>query len=785
MESEVTILDGRWELFEILGMGAVGVVYRAKDIQSDTIVAVKRINIEKLSRKQHTAIMSELEILQTLRHPNIVDFFGHLKTKKELIFILEYMEHGSLAKTLRHFGKFPEDLVANYVQQILEGLSYLHGKSIIHRDIKGDNLLIAKDGRVCLSDFGLAVKLSENPIEEQESTEENAIGTPFWMAPEVILMSGQTTASDIWSLGCAVIELLTGSPPYSQFSPMGAIFHMVQDPHPPLPTGISEDLQQFLLRCFVKDVRERATAPELLLHPWLSKFSPRTPKTDVRQMRATISSYNLKIPLVIAVDPKPLSSIENEVRIQEEEDLRRMHKEMKEVVLDEKMQRIASVLETLDTKWKMLLKRIQQRQVEEKALFKLNDLYGKWLIGDKELEKHIRVLKEALAFDLKMKETLDSQMKQLKAFLYETVKITCDHPSDLCSSEIDYCRKPTDRFLNLKKDDVLYILAKETDSKWLAEKAETGEHGYVHSSQVSLVVSLNASSLSSSLSSYPSSSSTLEETPYPSPIVGRRVESSPEEMLSQIEEKSRKDKLEGFFGASEKELRATKVTSTPSPISSQTDHILLKKRGNANLLQRLLDHRKTTGVNASISPSSFSSCSFNSVLSLLSNQHAGYSISPSLQESEEMEEKRMFLSLLTDNPDLVQENRTWVRDGPFKVECTGKEKIKLQWIFLFTDLIVFAKKKLKKGRDFLDIKHRIYLEEARIIMLASNEKENCNAFQISHHRKTFTLFPIEEGTEQTGKELRDQWFKSLKSLVREIQKKKILDGNSFLGKGST
>jgi serine/threonine protein kinase len=117
------------------------------------------------------------------------------------------------------------------MSQVLQGLVYLHEQGVIHRDIKGANILTTKDGTVKLADFGVATKSNVN--------EYSVVGTPYWMAPEVIELSGASTSSDIWSLGCTVIELLDGRPPYHKLQPMPALFRIVNDDHPPLPEGAS------------------------------------------------------------------------------------------------------------------------------------------------------------------------------------------------------------------------------------------------------------------------------------------------------------------------------------------------------------------------------------------------------------------------------------------------------------------------------------------------------------------------------------------------------------------
>ena len=146
--------------------------------------------------------------------------------------ICRFCENGSLHSISKNFGKFPENLVGLYMSQVLHGLLYLHEQGVIHRDIKGANILTTKQGLVKLADFGVATRTTS-------LHESSVVGTPYWMAPEVIELSGATTASDIWSLGCTVIELLDGKPPYHKLQPMQALYRIANDDHPPLPEGAS------------------------------------------------------------------------------------------------------------------------------------------------------------------------------------------------------------------------------------------------------------------------------------------------------------------------------------------------------------------------------------------------------------------------------------------------------------------------------------------------------------------------------------------------------------------
>lgn len=188
-----------------------------------------------------------------------------------------YCENGSLQHICKRFGKFPEGLVGVYISQVLEGLCYLHDQGVIHRDIKGANILTTKDGSVKLADFGVATRTgslllgSNNPV----------VGSPYWMAPEVIDQSGATTASDVWSVGCVVVELLDGKPPYHFLAPMPALFRIVQDDCPPLPEGASPIVKDFLIHCFQKDANLRVSARKLCRHPWMMSA-----RRQLEQMRS-------------------------------------------------------------------------------------------------------------------------------------------------------------------------------------------------------------------------------------------------------------------------------------------------------------------------------------------------------------------------------------------------------------------------------------------------------------------------------------------------------------------
>ncbi|QLI71351.1 Cytokinesis protein sepH [Metarhizium brunneum] len=254
-----------YTLGECIGKGAFGSVYKAFNWSTGEAVAVKQIKLVDLPKSELRMIESEIDLLKNLLHDNIVKYIGFVKATDCLNIILEYCENGSLHSILKAYGKFPENLVGVYMTQVLLGLQYLHDQGVIHRDIKGANILTTKDGTVKLADFGV----STSTLAGGQDKEAQVVGTPYWMAPEIIQLSGASSASDIWSVGCTVIELLQGKPPYHNLAAMPALFAIVNDDHPPLPEGISPAARDFLMQCFQKDPNLRVSARKLLRHAWI------------------------------------------------------------------------------------------------------------------------------------------------------------------------------------------------------------------------------------------------------------------------------------------------------------------------------------------------------------------------------------------------------------------------------------------------------------------------------------------------------------------------------------
>ncbi|KAL4351818.1 hypothetical protein GQ457_06G020740 [Hibiscus cannabinus] len=266
----------RWRKGELIGYGAFGRVYMGMNLDSGELLAVKEVLIaaNSASKEKTQAHIRELEeevkLLKNLSHPNIVRYLGTVREEETLNILLEFVPGGSISSLLGKFGPFPEAVIRKYTKQLLLGLEYLHNNGIMHRDIKGANILVDNKGNIKLADFGA----SKQVVELATVTGAKSMkGTPYWMAPEVILQTGHSFSADIWSVGCTVIEMATGKPPWSQQyqEVAAALFHVgTTKSHPPIPEHLSSEAKDFLLKCLQKEPELRQVASELLKHSFVT-----------------------------------------------------------------------------------------------------------------------------------------------------------------------------------------------------------------------------------------------------------------------------------------------------------------------------------------------------------------------------------------------------------------------------------------------------------------------------------------------------------------------------------
>lgn len=216
----------------------------------------------------------EMMLLKDLNHENIVRYFGSSSDENYLNIFLEYVPGGSVQTMLNSYGPFEEPLIRNFIRQVLIGLNYLHGEDIIHRDIKGANILIDIKGTVKIGDFGISKKVSTID-EEDENLKKNGKraslqGSVFWMAPEVVKQTTYTKKADIWSVGSLIVEMFTGKHPYPELSQMQALFKIGNHIPPTIPEWCTEEARAFLEKTFELHYAKRPHASELLNDPFLN-----------------------------------------------------------------------------------------------------------------------------------------------------------------------------------------------------------------------------------------------------------------------------------------------------------------------------------------------------------------------------------------------------------------------------------------------------------------------------------------------------------------------------------
>ncbi|ERL93227.1 serine/threonine-protein kinase 3 [Dendroctonus ponderosae] len=268
MLSEESLTRQPEEVFDIickLGEGAYGSVYKALHKESDSVVAIKQVPLDTDLHE----IIKEISIMQQCDSPYVVRYYGSYFKNTDLWIIMEYCGAGSVSDIIRLRKKtLTECEIATILSDALKGLEYLHSNRKIHRDIKAGNILLNTDGHAKLADFGVAGQLTETI-----SKRNTVIGSPFWMAPEIILEIGYDCVADIWSIGITALEMAEGKPPYADIHPMRAVFMIPTKPPPSFrdPDRWSAEFIDFVSVCLVKNPCDRASATDLIQHLFLQK----------------------------------------------------------------------------------------------------------------------------------------------------------------------------------------------------------------------------------------------------------------------------------------------------------------------------------------------------------------------------------------------------------------------------------------------------------------------------------------------------------------------------------
>ncbi|XP_057837743.2 mitogen-activated protein kinase kinase kinase 5 [Cryptomeria japonica] len=268
LRTDASINPGQWKKGKLLGSGTFGTVYVGFNRETGDMCAMKEVPLipdDPKSSESIKQLEQEINLLSQLKHPNIVQYYGSETLEDAFYIYLEYVPGGSIFKILKEYGPLPESVIRIYTRQILSGLAYLHSKNTVHRDIKGANLLADTSGKIKLADFGMAKHING------PATPLSLKGSPYWMAPELMMQknTGHDLAVDIWSLGCTVIEMAMGKPPWSEYEGAAAMFKVFKSEVPSIPDTLSVEGKDFISCCLCRNPAERLTACQLLDHTFV------------------------------------------------------------------------------------------------------------------------------------------------------------------------------------------------------------------------------------------------------------------------------------------------------------------------------------------------------------------------------------------------------------------------------------------------------------------------------------------------------------------------------------
>lgn len=277
-----------YDLLTKIGEGGAGSVFLCRHKENGESYAIKRISPK--NDRHREMIMNEIVLTKLSANQSIVTYYESYEYDGFLWLVVELMKGSLTDLILQRTGSIPERIIAFIMQEVLLGLKNMHDQYRIHRDIKSDNILIGLDGSVKLGDFGYAAQLTQ-----EHEARQSVVGTPSWMAPELVVGMNYGVSVDIWSLGIVAIETVVGEPPYLNENPMKALYLIATKPAPALPLGkCSVEFNEFVNACLVKDPETRPTCDALLQMPFILNTPQDTKQFFAAYLREWMASKKFK-----------------------------------------------------------------------------------------------------------------------------------------------------------------------------------------------------------------------------------------------------------------------------------------------------------------------------------------------------------------------------------------------------------------------------------------------------------------------------------------------------------